>query len=122
MDARSIAQGWIEVQRNWWAYEALLERCEFEPEGAWDVIVALAALCDSDELVEDLGAGPLEDFIRHHAPNYVDPLEALAKRSPPFGAALGHVRLPISTDPISTRLFALGVQGITATRAPWQAA
>jgi hypothetical protein len=121
-DVDRLARAWIALQRNWWAHGELGDLCASSPVEAWQVLVRLAVLCDSDELTEDLGAGPLEDFIRFHAPTYIDAIDDLARQNAAFRTALQHVLLPDAGDPISKRLFALGVRPVSADRAPWQAA
>ena len=117
-----VARAWVALQRNWWAFERLGVLCAERPDDAWLVLVQLAAICDSDELAEDLGAGPLEDFVRLHAPAYLSAIVDLAERSATFRTALRHVQLPQSDDPVSKRLFGLGVQSVATERAPWQGA
>ena len=121
-DIDDVARAWVALQRNWWAYERLGTLCTDHPDDAWLVLAHLAAICDSDDLAEDLGAGPLEDFVRLHAPAFLPVIVDLAERSATFRKALGFVRLPQSDDPVSQRLFGLGVQSLATERAPWQAA
>ena len=40
-------------------------------KGAWSVLTELVELADSKELLEDIGVGPLEDFINYHVSDYI---------------------------------------------------
>ena len=73
-----VARAWIEVQRNWWAFDEVQSAVEKQPRRAWRLLVHLADLASTTELARDLGCGPLEDFVRAHAPDYIERIEALA--------------------------------------------
>ena len=63
-DLLGLARAWVRVQRNWWAYGHVQDAVENHPRRAWHLLGHLADLAASDELVDDLGAGPLEDFVQ----------------------------------------------------------
>jgi hypothetical protein len=115
-----IAKAWIQVQRNWWGYMEVQHACERHPRKAWQLLCRLAELTTTDELVEDLGAGPLEDFVRYHAPAFVGQIERRAATNERFRRALKIVRLPRAGDSVSRRLFALGCNPIDVPPAKWQ--
>jgi hypothetical protein len=116
-----LADAWVVLQQHWWAYGQLVRVCEFHPRRAWSILMLLATRAKTKELVEDLGAGPLQDFVRHHGPAFVGRLEQQAIANPRFRKALRHVDLPQATDPVSQRLIALGCRPIPGVRlASWQ--
>ena len=113
---KDVAHAWIAVQRNWWAWEAIERTCEFRPKKAWGLLQSLIDLADTQELIQDIGAGPLEDFIRAHAPTFIQPIERLASQNRRFRQALRAARIPRGNDDISQRLIQLGCQTVSNTR------
>ena len=117
-----IVQAWNLLQKNWWAHEKVFGACEKQPQRAWRLLGRMAELASTEDLVGDLGAGPLEDFVRLHAPRFIGQIERRAKENPRFRRALQKVYLPAANDIVSSRLFALGVISVDAKhRAKWQA-
>jgi hypothetical protein len=106
-DSAQLAQAWIDFQRNWWAWDKLDEYCRKDADAAWGVLKALTELADTDELIEDIGVGPLEDFINNYAESHIDDIEAAAK-APGMAKALGHASMRDKDNPLATRLAALG--------------
>jgi len=115
-----IARAWIRLQRDWWAFDEVARACSEQPRKAWRLLGRLAQLASSQELVEVLGAGPLQDFVRSHAPAFIRQIERRAAQNRRFASALRVVWLPHGSDDISRRLFALGCRPINTTREPWQ--
>ena len=109
-DHRDLVDAWLNVQRNWWATEALHEHLKRQSEQAWPILLALLEAADSAELLEDIGAGPLEDFLRDHGAKVIDTVEAEAERNEKLMRALSNVWLSHSKDVTTTRLVALGCQ------------
>lgn len=120
-DERAV-RAWNQLQRNWWAHAEIFAACDKQPRRAWRLLGRMADLASTSELVADLGAGPLEDFIRNHAPQFITQIEMRAPQHPRFRRALRSVRLPRATDPVSARLFALGVEPVDVKpEKGWQA-
>lgn len=116
-----LARAWIRFQRNWWAFEETFEVCGKHPRRAMRLLVRLTELANTDELVRDIGAGPLEDFIGDHAPKFIAQLERTAIQKPRFRRALRSVRLPEAKDSVTLRLFALGCSPVEGVRKnKWQ--
>ena len=105
---KQIARAWILYQRNWWAYEKAHNLCWRHPVKAWALLQHLLELADTKDLILDVGAGPLEDFIRHHATSYIKRIESLATNNIRFRKALRNVWIPASHDEVSRRLVNLG--------------
>jgi Family of unknown function (DUF6869) len=116
---KDVAHAWIAVQRNWWAWEAIERTSEFRPKTAWGLLQSLIDLADTQELIQDIGAGPLEDFIRAHAPTFIQPIERLASQNRRFRKALRAARIPKGNDDISQRLIQLGC--LTVPTRGWSA-
>lgn len=119
-DLLVLARAWVHVQKNWWAYDEVQDAVDNHPRRAWALLGRLADLAASDELVDDLGAGPLEDFVRAHAPKFIGQIERRAVEHDRFRRGLRSVRLPRAGDPVSRRLLALGCRPIEGGLAPWQ--
>lgn len=117
-----VARAWIEVQRNWWAFDEVQSAVEKQPRRAWRLLVHLADLASTTDLARDLGCGPLEDFVRAHAPDYIERIEALAAKNDNFRRALRAMYFPKGSDAVSLRVLALGCQAIGVNHAPWQVA
>src|SRR5687767_11130920 len=92
-DDRKLVEAWLTMQRNWWAYETLDRLCDGEPEKAWDLVLAIVDAADSDDLLETIGAGPLENVLDKHAPQLVGRVEAALADHPGLARALTSVWL-----------------------------
>lgn len=112
-ESKQIAEAWLDFQRNWWAWDKLDELCRKDPKGAWVVLSGLVELADSKELLEDIGVGPLEDFINYYASDYIGEIELAAASSEALSLALSHAQLRDGSHPIAERIAALGCR-ITA--------
>jgi hypothetical protein len=120
-DERTV-RAWKQLQRNWWAHGEVFDACDKQPRRAWRLLGRMADLATTTELIQDLGAGPLEDFIRNHAPQYIGQIERRAAQHARFRRALRCVRLPRAKDRVSSRLFALGVEPVDVKpEKAWQA-
>ena len=115
-DRDSLVQAWLTYQRNWWAYESLMKLWRESPSEALEVIGRLIELADDDEMIGDIGAGPLEDLIREHASRVVDDLAIRADSDARFCQALSHVWFSEEDVAVRERLIALGCQQIEPTK------
>jgi hypothetical protein len=71
-------------------------------------------------LIRDLGCGPLEDFVRLHAPAFIHQIEIRAADDDRFARALKYVWLPNAGDDVSQRLLALGCKPRPFKLESWQ--
>lgn len=115
-ESNKIAEAWVNFQRNWWAWDKLDELCRKDPKGAWQVLIELVEVAESSDLLEDIGVGPLEDFINYYAVDYIDELEATAATSAALAAALGHAQVRDPNHEIAARLAALGCRISSSTQ------
>ena len=111
----SLIHSWLTIQRHWWAYESLDDLCRENPEGAWPVVLALVAAADTDELLSNVAAGPLEYLLDGHPCEFIERVEELAPQDPKFGKALANVRLSEHEEALLQQYIALGCQFV-ATR------
>lgn len=107
-DTDRLVAAWLTYQRNWWAYSAMEELCVKDPESALLVLLRMVSAADNNEMLETIGAGPLEDLLQDHGSTVVAQVEAEAASNPKLRIALAHVWLPRSPDPVTARLVALG--------------
>jgi hypothetical protein len=117
-DREQLMTAWIALQESWWAHDDLYEKCESDPEFAWNVLIELIARSPNRDVLEVTAAGPLEELLRAHAPLLIDRVEALERVSSSFREALAIVRIPQSDDATVRRLLALGCASLPAQFAP----
>lgn len=107
-DPKAIATAWLEFQRCSWAYDCLLALVDEEPDTALAVLGSLVEQAESDERLQEVGAGPLEDFVRAHGDKFVDRLETCARLDGRWRTALRSVWIPDGDDALTRRLEELG--------------
>ena len=90
--------------------ETLREQVAEQPEEAWASILQLVESSEEQELLEAIGAGPLEDILREHAETFVDRVEAESVANSRFKVAVCNVWLPNRRDPTTERLVTVGCQ------------
>jgi len=78
------------------------------PKEALEVIASLVQRAGDYELVEDIGAGPLENLIREHGLLLIDDIEARAQADHRFRLAVSHVWIEEADSVIGLRYLALG--------------
>ena len=113
-ERKKIAEGWLNFQRNWWAWDRLDELCRDDPGAAWAVLTDMVQIADSRELVEDIGVGPLEDFLNNHGGDFIDTVETEAHANEALSGALSYVQVRDATHPAARRLAALGCRLVAA--------
>lgn len=101
-DMKHLVETWIEHHRvgrargkipdeTFWAWNRLYEITLDEPELAWEMILQILATDQTDVTIENLAAGPLEDFLVYHGKAYIDRIERQARIDPAFNELLGGV-------------------------------
>ena len=110
-DRDALVGAWLTFQRNWWAFEALDNQIRNTPADAWATLLALIASAEA-EMLENIGAGPLEDFIGAHGNTYIAQIEREASANPAFRQALGNVWLKPNENDVIERLTTLGCEVI----------
>lgn len=84
---------------NFWAWEAVGEKLEQDPEEAWVLLLDLVRTAPYERALGYMTAGVLEDLIKDHGPRFIERIEAEARRSPRFLMALSGVWLNDEDDP-----------------------
>ena len=88
MDSELINK-WIEYhttkdQSLFWAWEALDEIIQNSPDEAFSYILEIASSTNNLEVLSNLGAGPLEDFLVLYGSTYIEQVETKARQVPQF--------------------------------------
>jgi len=87
--ARAWFDEWEPDEPQWgWASDWLFERVWDAPQEAWPLIVALVEYAPSTDLLACVAAGPLEDLLCLHGPQFIEQVEAQARRSKRFRRCL----------------------------------
>jgi hypothetical protein len=76
---------------RFWAWQKLDSLCRDEPELAWSVILEILQRSGSEQVRENLAAGPLEDLLTKHGHHFIDRVETEAQRNPHFRSLLAGV-------------------------------
>jgi hypothetical protein len=108
IDRERLVQAWLTFQRNWWSYRALIDLCEKDPDLAWPVLLRVISEAEDQEMLETIGAGPLEDVLRAHGEALVAEVEEESCSNQKLRCALGSVWLPRKDDPVTGRLVKIG--------------
>jgi hypothetical protein len=118
MDADNLAEVWIrrlhhlpkgssEHDALFWSWEKLTEMCDTAPETAWSVIQEIIALDHSDQILANVGAGPFEDLMGNHGPQFIDRVEMCSRSHPAFRRMLGIVWKTAISDEVWNRIKAI---------------
>jgi len=90
---REIAEAWVDLHRlpedspeqqgKFWSFERLWELVHDDSEAAWNIIQIIRQE-ESDLILSNLAAGPLEDLLVAHGDRFIDRVETLAERDAQF--------------------------------------
>ena len=108
---QKLAERWIAAQlaydrtakRNPPAVDAVINLAWDLPKDRsdflWRFILEVTKQSDDPDILEMLGASPLEDLIRAHGVQYFDRIDSEAAANPGFKTALGNVWVTEDEDP-----------------------
>ena len=99
----SVIEAYIRfgLERNdddFWGWEEFTDIVWGDSEGAWAALLELVARAP-DELLDYIGAGPVEDLVRAHPEEFVVRMAEQAKLDPRFNEALSCIWLGQGTMP-----------------------
>jgi hypothetical protein len=111
----TLADNWI---KYWLAPEGSPEREKYagatdlqweyqEPETLWLLILEIHHRDQSATIQQVLSAGPVEDLLARHGENFVDRIEAEARKDPLFAKLLGGVWQNRMSDAVWKRVQAV---------------
>src|SRR5262245_19482900 len=70
-----------EPDERFWAWQKLDELCGSQPEVAWGIVLEILRRTPSEQVLDNLAAGPLEDILALHGELFIGRVEAQAKQS-----------------------------------------
>lgn len=96
-----LAEAWIRLHaipedspervHFFWAYGRLSDLVQESPEEAWQAIQTIRLLDQSDQIISNLAAGPVEELLASHGENFIERFELTARNDDQFKRLLGAV-------------------------------
>ena len=113
-DDLGLAKAWIALQHaerrmkdgdaRFEAHIALDELRTSDPERCWSVILRIFEQDQSEKLLANLAAGPLEDLLATHGERFIERVETLARQEPRFRFTIQMVWRNTISEPVWARL------------------
>ncbi len=113
-DDLALAATWIALQyaknnsqeheAKFWSFEEMARLQASDPERCWSIILKIFAQDQSDYLLANLAAGPLEDLLAQHGERFIERIETLARQEPRFRFATQMVWRNSISAPVWARL------------------
>jgi hypothetical protein len=117
---------WFISKECFWAWSEVYDLIHDDPAKGWLAVQALVRHSTSNETLGSIGAGALEDLIRLHPADIIEPIEELAREDERFRVALGCVWLRLEDLPenLVRRYWIASGRELGVLDAPtgWQAA
>ena len=114
-EVENIAKSWIgwheskkgepSYESEFWAFQAMDELTHEKPLEALVVILRIADLAETEEVLGYLGAGPIEDVMLYHGQLLIERIATEAQIHPKFKRALKTVQLEKSDTPVRERFY-----------------
>ena len=68
-----------------------MDLVEEDPDACWQAILTILGRQPPERVLGILAAGPLEDLIQYHGPDFIERIESEACKNPAFKQLLGGV-------------------------------
>lgn len=117
LDLDAIACAWERIylaekggavyKDNFWAFHELSDLVDDDPESAFLVMQMIWGRSDDQQVLANLAAGPLEDFLVKHGGEFITRIENLARADRKLSMLLGHVWRNNISDEVWGRLNAI---------------
>lgn len=107
MALHRLAKGSLERKALFWAYCRVSELVVDDPEKGWEVIEEIRRLDDSDQILSNLAAGPLEELLAAHGERFIDRIEATCRDDQQLRKLLGATWQHGMPDPVWARIKAI---------------
>lgn len=101
LDKQKLVAAWIalhhaeakspEYNDNFWAFTALSDLCETDPDFCWELIEEIRRSDGSDIILANIAAGPLEDLLAQHGVRFIDRIEKQARDDKQYRKLLGAI-------------------------------
>jgi len=101
--AREIAEEKV-TETHAWAWDEEFDLKYENPNLLWELIQEIHARDENASVAEILSAGPLEDLLSMHGPDFIDLIETKAKKDPSFACLLGGVWKSSTNDKVWERV------------------
>ncbi len=90
--ARSWFEEWSEEPPfRGWATMLLEQMIDHQPDSAWSLILQLVATAEADDELGWVAAGPLENLLADHGPQFIERVEQCASSNARFRECLREV-------------------------------
>jgi hypothetical protein len=91
-----IIRGWLQYNYTknksfFWAIRCFSRICLYDPDKAWDLILKILKEDDSQEIMNSLAAGPLENLLGKYGKELMDRVKKEAISNEKFNYLLGGV-------------------------------
>jgi hypothetical protein len=88
----------VEQDLNWWAEETFQKLVHTDPEAAWELVLQVIENTDNVDVLGILAAGPLEDLVNYHGPQFIERIEQRAAADDTFREMLSGVYVSSTPD------------------------
>lgn len=92
---------------TYWAWEELNDICRSDPDLCWELILEILRADQSDRVLANLAAGPLEDLLVRHGSKVINRVESEARKDRQFKHLLGGVWKNAMSDEVWNRVQAV---------------
>jgi len=106
-----LLDDWIKYSNTkddeyFWACDVLMDIAHItpKPEILWQIILKFVERDVSVEVFYSFAAGPLEDLLSKHGPQFIDRVELEARRHPQFRKLLGGVWIGTENKDVTERV------------------
>lgn len=116
-NSQQIAAAWIKLHSTpeespereglFWAYNRVCDLIQDNPEEGWEIIETIRRMDESDLILSNLAAGPLEDLLTAHGERFIDRIEILAKDDQQLRKLLGATWQSDIADALWARIRAI---------------
>ncbi|MFQ5937100.1 MAG: DUF6869 domain-containing protein [Acidiferrobacterales bacterium] len=96
---------------NFWAHSTLWDLNFEDPELCWGLILRILQTDNSDAVIKQLSAGPLEDLLAQRGEQFIERLESEAQHNPSLRKLLGGLWQGEMSEEIWVRIQAARDQG-----------
>jgi Domain of unknown function (DUF4826) len=106
-----VVEAWFAYEETFWAWERVRDIAENDPELGWRVVLLLVDGAPSEEVLESVAAGPLEDLLGAHGEQFVERVEERARVDERFRQCLAGVWLTRGDLPPEVEQRLVGASG-----------
>ncbi len=123
MKVQELATEWIKAQKverdekrltNPTAIDAVIDLSTDDPEALWILILEIFSRDDIDDVIDSLGAGPLEDLIAENGEEFIERIKAELINNTKLASVLKFVWISEDIKPSVNEYSDLGCQIVSA--------